>query len=376
MFTLGLINTSYAQFVVSANDNKVKLENGVLSILPNAVPDTVSIIDLNSKTPTLVSEIDVPSSVIGPPGSVAVRWDERYAIVTSATKVDPENPAKTVPNNQVTLLDLGVTPPAVLSKAEAGAGASGVAIAPSGNLAVVANRNEGTVSVFALKGKELVKINTVTVGDEKSATTGAVFTPDGKYILVTRDGDSAISLLTVKGEKVEYNKRDISAGLRPYQIAIHPSGKFAVVGHVGRSTGDIDTISVIDLTTFTTSATYDVGRTPEGVSISPDGKYVAVTLQNGSNKGRDFMFYSNHGKLAVFSIQGMKLTKFAETDIGGWPQGSVFSNDSKTILVQSGMEKEIQVFRIDQKNKTKIKDTGQRIKVKGVPSGIGAAARY
>src|SRR5689334_7478886 len=123
ILTLGLVSSSYAQFVVSANDNKVKLENGALMILPNAAPDTVSIIDLNGKMPKLVSEIDVPTSVIGPPASVAVRWDERYALVTSAAKLDPADPSKAIPNNQVTLIDLGITPPAILAKAEAGAGA-------------------------------------------------------------------------------------------------------------------------------------------------------------------------------------------------------------------------------------------------------------
>lgn len=372
--TLGfsLIASSHAQYVVSANDNKVTLENGVVKVSSNVIPDTVSLISLNSKIPKLVAEINVPASVAGPASSVAVRWDERYALVTGGTKMDPDNAGKTISDNKLTLLDLGVTPPVIAGQVEAGAGASGVAISPNGGLVAVANRGEGTVSIFTLKGKDLTKINTIKLGDEKSSPAAPVFTPDGRYVLVTRDGDSFISLLSVNGEKVEATGRHITAGVRPSSIAIHPNGKLAIVANYGRNAGDTDTISVIDLISFTTVETYNVGRAPESIAISPDGKLLSVVLQNGSNKPLDFMFYNSQGKLLVFKIEGMKLKKFGEAKIGGWPQGIAFGNDSKTILVQNMVEQELQVLRIE---KNKVKDTGQRIKVKGGPAGIGVAQK-
>jgi len=55
------------------------------------------------------------------------------------------------------------------------------------------------------------------------------------------------TMMTHNG-KVQAGKRDITLGLRPYGVTIHPSGRFAVAASVGRGTGDTETLSVIDLT--------------------------------------------------------------------------------------------------------------------------------
>src|SRR4051794_2649609 len=47
--------------------------------VPNAQPDTVAIIDLSANPPKLLAELQVPASVAGPPGSVAVAADESLA---------------------------------------------------------------------------------------------------------------------------------------------------------------------------------------------------------------------------------------------------------------------------------------------------------
>jgi len=64
---------------------------------------------------------------------------------------------------------------------------------------------------------------------------------------VTRDGDNRISVLSVEGSKVEYTKRDLFSALRPYQIDSTGGGEVAIVGNVGMSMGDTDSISLIDM---------------------------------------------------------------------------------------------------------------------------------
>jgi hypothetical protein len=39
--------------------------------------------------------------------------------------------------------------------------------------------------------------------------------------------------------------------------------------------------------------TLTVGQTPEGVRISPDGKYVAFIVANGSNKPKSSPFFND-----------------------------------------------------------------------------------
>ena len=61
----------HAQIAVSANDNKVVLVNGVVKVVPNPPPDTVTIIDLKAWPPKVLGEVEAPGSVVGPPLSVA-----------------------------------------------------------------------------------------------------------------------------------------------------------------------------------------------------------------------------------------------------------------------------------------------------------------
>jgi DNA-binding beta-propeller fold protein YncE len=189
---------------------------------------------------------------------------------------------------------------------------------------------------------------------------------------VSRDGDDRISVLSIDGTKVEYTKRDMNAGLRPYGIDIASSGAFAAVANIGRGQGDNDTISLIDLKANPprVADTVTVGQTPEGIKVSPDSALVAVVMMNGSNKPKESPFYADNGKLVLFRLNGTSLVRLAEAPIGHWSQGVAFSNDSKTIVVGNMMEKDLWVFEW---NGSTLRDTGQRIKVNGGSAAIRTA---
>jgi len=360
------------RYAVSANDNKLVLDNGVAKVPPNPAPDTVAIIDLRATPPAVVAEIEAPASVVGPPTSVAIAPDESIALVTSAMKILPSDPTKQVPDNRVSVIDLTVRPPRVISTLEAGAGAAGVSINRAGNLALVANRSEGTVSVFTIAGKTVAPAGKIPVGEANSGPSHVVITADGKTALLTRDNDHKISVLAIDGTKVTYTKRDLNAGLRPYGMDICPPGNIAVVANIGVGQGDHDTISVIDLTLQPprVTETLTVGQTPEGIKCSPDGIWVGVVVMNGSNKPASSPFYAANGKLVVYQVNGKQLQKFGEAPIGSWSQGVVFSGGY--VLVQNMVQKNIHVFRIDRSGLT---DTGQRIQLKAGPAGIRTAEK-
>ena len=119
-----------------------------------------------------------------------------------------------------------------------------------------------------------------------------------------------------------------------------------MVANVGVGMGDADTVSVIDLKLDPPRVvnTYTVGQTPEGIKMSPDGKFVAVTVMNGSNKPASSPFYNN-GLLQIWARNGTQLTKMAELPIGHWCQGIAWSTNAKTLLVQCMVEEEISVIR-------------------------------
>jgi DNA-binding beta-propeller fold protein YncE len=384
-----------AEFAVSANDGKVKLIDGVATTVKDG-KDTVSIIDLSANPPKIVAEFEVAASVAGPPTSVAISPKGDIALVTAAEKYDPADGTKRIPNDVVTLIDLTTAKPsliergkAIVSKAPAaavqvkvlatltaGKGAAGVSFNKAGTLALVANRAEGTVSVFTVAGKTVTAAGKVDLGNDKSGPSAVSFTPDGKQAYVTLDGESAnkIAILTVDGAKVEYAKRDMNAGLRPYGMDIAKAGDIAVVANIGRGNGDSDTISVIDMKMNPPRVvnTVTVGQTPEGIKMSPDGKFIAVSVMNGSNKKEDSPYYNAQGLLLIYGRTGTQLNKIAEAKIGKWCQGIAWSSNSKKILAQCMVEEEIHVFNfggLAGKALTK----GASIKTKGGPAGIRTA---
>jgi DNA-binding beta-propeller fold protein YncE len=363
-----------AQLAVSANDNKVTLVDGVNTPIPNPPPDTVTILDIGVSPPKVLGELRAPTSIVGPPHSVAIAPDQSIALVTASTKIDPSNPKATVPDDRLTVIDLKASAPTVLATLQAGRGAAGVSINRSGTLALVANRSEGTVSVFRIAGKTVTPAGKVDLGNPDSLPSQVMFAADGRTALVSRNGagDNRISLLAVNGATVEYTKRDFFVGLQPYGMDITPAGDLAVIANIGAgATGGVDVVSLIDLAANPPRAIDQVavGPTPEGVAVSPNGRYVAVTVMNGTNTSKSSPFFHDFGLLKILELSGRKLTPVAETRIGHWCQGAAWTRDSRTVLAQCVIEKEIQMFSFDGKT---LKPAGA-VKINGGPAGIRVA---
>lgn len=360
-----------AQIAVSANDGKSALNDGKPQMRDPLVPDSVSIIDLNQTPPKIIGEVPAPASAVGPPTSVAIAKDESIALVTGAMKVDADG-KKVVPDNRLSVIDLRAKPPVVSATLEAGAGAAGVTINPAGNLALVANRNDGTVSIFKISGKTVTAAGKVDFDAPKSGPCAVAFTPDGKLAFVTRDGDNKVSVLKIDGDKVEYTKRDVGAGLRPYGINMSPKGDVALVADLGlnNGNGDDDTVSIIDVKARPprTIDAVTVGPTPEGMTLSRDGKYLALAVMNGSNKAKAAPIYNDHGILKIYRLKDKKLIFVTQANVGHWCQGVTFNKDAKKVLVQCMIENEIMVFDFDGK---KLKKSGA-LKANG-PAGIRIA---
>jgi DNA-binding beta-propeller fold protein YncE len=342
-----------------------------VTVVPNAPPDTVAVIDLKASPPRVIAEIPAPVSVVGPPLSIALTPDEGLALVTASNKVDPNDRTKQAPNNQVTVIDLKATPPKVLASLEAGKGAAGVSINRQGTLALVSNLVDGTVSVFAIQGKTVAPAGTVDVGGEKAGGGMVAFTPDGKTALVSRNNDNKVSVLSIDGTKVEYTKRDMVPGLRPIVMDVASTGAFAVVGHLaGGATGDSDAVTLMDLTAKPPRVVDTVGvlgSTAEGLKIAPDGSVVAVVVHNGSNRPKESPFFNAGGKLVIVRVTGKTLSRVAEAPIGHWSQGVAWAPDGKTLLVGNMVEKDYWVFQWDGST---LKDTGARVKMNGGPAAI------
>lgn len=159
----------------------------------------------------------------------------------------------------------------------------------------------------------------------------------------------------------------VSTGVTPYVVDVASDGKWAVVSNVGLAAiegrtgkifGDVDTVTLIDVSRrpFRAVQHITVPSIPEGVAISPNGRWIAVQSMAGSSLPKDNPGRGKLGKVVLFEIQTGKEVQVSQAPSGAASQGVVFTADSKYVLVQMNVEKAIGVYRI---GNGKIVDTGR-----------------
>lgn len=355
-------------FFLSVQDGRAGLVDG--KPLLRKADDTLAVIELSQGHLRLVHQVTIPTSLVGPPSSIAIAPGGRMALVSASTRRDPADASKVVAYDLVSIVALdpsGTAAPRVIGGVHTGAGASGISINRSGNLALVANRAEGSISVLALEDEKVEVIGKVLLG-EKAGPAHVAFTPDGHRALVTRDGDNRISVLAIDGHSVRLEPREVYAGLRPYGLDISPDGAWAAATNLGGGQGDADTISLIDLRTGQMHVvdTATVGQTPEGIFFSPDGRMVGVTVIDGSNKPQTSPFYGR-ARYRLFSIEDGQLRPTGQVVGGQWLQGHAFSPSGSAVLVQDAANRQIRLYRIVGGT---LADSGERLQMDGAPSAI------
>ena len=357
-----------ASYFLSVQDGRAGLVDGK-SVVRNAV-DTLAVIELAAGHLRVVHQVAMPTSLVGPPSSIAIAPSGRLALVSAATRRDPIDATKVVASDLVSVVALdpsGRSAPRVIQTLHAGDGASGISINRAGTLALVANRVEGSISVLAIEGEQVRAVGKLPLGN-KAGPAHVAFTPDGSRALVSRDGDNRISLLNVEGRSVSVDQRDLYAGLRPYGLDVSSDGGWAAVTNLGTGQGDADTVSLIDLKVQPTRVvdTVTVGQTPEGIFFSPDGRTVGVTVIDGSNKPQASPFHGT-ARYRLFAIDDGRLRSAGQIVGGQWLQGHAFAPDGRAMLVQDAANRQIRLYR---NVGGTLSDTGERVQFDGAPAAL------
>jgi DNA-binding beta-propeller fold protein YncE len=366
-------STPLAQVVIAGNDNKALVVDGKLQIDPQGV-QSVSIIDIGPDGPTLRATVKVPNSIFGPPTNLAVTADNRLALVAEAVRIDPDaSPPKFMPSDKLHVIDLEANPPRVIDTLTVGRQPSGMAISPDGRLAIVANRAETSVSVLSIAGKQVRFEGTVETGDQ---VTHVAFTPDGKRAMINKASTDQVSFLAIDGAEVTLAGPDLAVGDYPYNADITPDGRLGIVantGNNGRSDGNIDSITVIDLQ-HNPPRVIDhlaAGDAPEGITISPDSRLAVTGNLCGSDAPPDAWFLRSPGCIQVFEISDSGVRHVAELPAGGVPEALAFSPDGRWLLVANLLDADVTVFAV---RDGQIVDTGRKLALPGHPGSMRATA--
>jgi len=367
------LNPAGGQILIIGNDEKLGWDESGKQITLEPGHDTVSVIDISRPDMTqVISTISLTNSIAGPPTNLAVSPSGEIALVANSLEPVAQGWVHRLdPDNKVFLIDLKASPPKVIGTINVGKQPSGLAISPNGDLALVANRADGTISVLSIRGKDVLVADTVTVGTGADMVSAVAITPDGKRALAVKAAANKVALLSINGGKVTYDKRDLPAGIFPYNIAVTPDGKLALTadnGSGGSSDGSVDTVSVIDLEADPPRVIdhVTVGDSPEGLAISPKGD-LAITVEARGSNMKGAPFYHPTGTVTALKIDGKKVTNAGEINVGAFPEGGAFSPDGGYLYVGNFIDADLSILKVDG---TTLTDTGQRLKLSGHPASM------
>jgi DNA-binding beta-propeller fold protein YncE len=367
-----------AEIMVVGIDRKFAYDQNAMRQALESGHDEVMFFDLKDPAkPKLLGSIALENSILGPPTNVAVTPDQSLALI--ANSVHSEKTAtgwKSVPADELFVIDLKVSPPRLLQTLKVGRQPSGIAISRDGKFALVANRDSKSISVLKI-GKDNVTVSD-TIATEESIGAIAI-SPDGRRAIATKTANHKITLVDISETQQVTVDRDLWVGLFPWNVTISPDGSVALVnniGNAGQSDGSAKTVSVIDLTAKVpfVKAHLNVGDAPEGVAFSPRGDFAAITILQGSYDAPLSAWFKNEvGRATLLSVAKNGVQVVNSVDVGAFPEGIAFAENGKHIYVGNYRSNSISILWIDWMGR--LTDTKKIVELPGPPASLRIGSR-
>jgi DNA-binding beta-propeller fold protein YncE len=109
----------------------------------------------------------------------------------------------------------------------------------------------------------------------------------------------------------------------------------------------VDTAAIIDLEADPPRVVDQVvvGDGPEGLAVSPKGGYAVEVILNGANLSHDKFYYHPRSYVSLLKVEGKKVRKVSQTDVGGLAEGVAFSPDGDYLYVGNFLDSDITILR-------------------------------
>lgn len=362
-----------ASWVISGNETKIDLTGGAPRRVAADGPDSLTLMDFSAFPPRVTHVLEVPNSVIGPPSNVAITPDGTLALVANSIRLDPSGATNWVPESHVTVLDLRQDPPRIVGRVGTGAQPSGISITRDGRAALVANRAAGTLSVLSLRGTRVESVGEVTVCGPADSLSDIAISPEGGIVLASVQKGGYLAVLRWDGALPTLTGQKVSTCGQPYRVVITPDGQLGLTAGAGAGNRiDRDALTVVDLGAdpIRTVDYVALGAVPESIEVSPDGRWVAAVVMAGSNLAAGDPNHTNAGRLVMLERTGRTYRVRQEVAVGRIPEGVAFTPDGRHVVVQCHADREIRIFEL---RRGRVRDTGHRVSVPGFPSSLRAS---
>jgi YVTN family beta-propeller protein len=213
----------------------------------------------------------------------------------------------------------------------------GIALSPDGKTILVSNDGSSAIESLMVIDRASGKVvQTINYPAPEALWIGLAFSPDGKHAYASAGGNNKIRVYDVAGQQltetapimlplpVGANGKKIN--LFPAGLSVSPDGKtLYVADNLG------DRMSVIDLTTGTVTATIPVGHNPYTTLVSKDGKTVYV-----SNWGAT--------TLSVVDVSGATPTVIQTIQVGTHPTALLLNPVNNELYVANADSDTISVL--------------------------------
>lgn len=336
---------------------------------PAVGPDTLSVIRLDGRdTDYRAVEVPVSNSVTGPPSSLAITPDGRYAVVIE-TLGARRSPATTRLSQLgagrfVTLVDLGQPDkPRIVQRVEGFEAPLAVAIDPTGTLVAITYRAKSGAPPIALyklaAGRLSAAFTPALAGWIPGATIiAAAFHPREPVLALVDVSNAQLSFVrfaTTANGDISLSRwgNALTVEKDPYLVRFTPDARHVLVNgsyasadfnleFSGAPRGSVDSYRVaasIDADNQPQHRFVDRAQTgviPEGMDVSPDGRFVITANLERSTPRPGDADMTRYASMSLIRLdpQTGRLRRVGDyTFDGALPEMAVFDNSSRFVAV-------------------------------------------